>query len=71
MFRRFRESAFHYRGYRGFNTLDRIAIVVGGVGAILLLGTFILDSDGLLGVGFFLLVVGFLILIRDFPGEGG
>lgn len=71
MWDRFRRVAYEYRGYRGFNTLDRISIVAMGLGGLALLVGSVFDSDALTVVGTLVLVVGLLTLVRAFPGEGG
>ncbi len=68
---RLRENAYHYRGYRGFNTLDRISLAAMGLGGMLLLGGLVFNADSIAGLGGFLLILGFLVLIRAFPGSGG
>jgi hypothetical protein len=69
---RLRENAHHYRGYQGFNTLDRLSIAAMGLGAVpVLVGFLLFRSEGVAGLGAFLLVIGFLTLVRDLPGEGG
>ncbi len=65
----FRENALQYRGYRGFNKFDSISLVVVGVGALVLLVGFLLDSGGLGVFGVFVLFLGLYILMRDFPSQ--
>jgi hypothetical protein len=69
MWERLRGYALCYRGYRGFNTLDRISIVAMGLGGVVLLVLFLFDLDGSMGPGGVLLVLGFIVLVRDFPGQ--
>jgi hypothetical protein len=71
MWGRLRDYSLAQRGYRGFNTLDRIAIAAMGLGAVVFLGGVLFDADGIAGPGLFLLIIGFLTLIRAFPGDGG
>lgn len=68
---RWREFAFQYRGYRGFNTLDRIAFGAVGLGGVVLVVSWLGDANGTAGLGLVLLVLGLLTLVRDFPGQGG
>lgn len=71
MWDRLRTVAFDYRGYRGFNTLDRVALVAMGIGGVMLVGGFLFDADGVAGPGLFMVIIGMLTLLRAFPGEGG
>lgn len=71
MWAKLRTVAFQYRGYRGFNTLDRISIAAMGLGGVALLVGSLFDLEVLPGVGVLLIILGLLTLVRAFPGEGG
>ncbi len=71
MLKRLRDGAYHYRGYRGFNTLDRLSLAGMAIGGVAVLVSFLLDSAGIGGLGLFLVIIGLLTLIRHFPGDGG
>ena len=47
MWERMRANVNHYRGYTGFNRLDRIAIGAMVLGVMIVVASFLLDADGL------------------------
>ena len=68
MWERFRKNTRQFRGYRGFDTVDRISIAVMAVGLVLFVAGLLIDADGTAGIGFLFFILGMLTLARDLPG---